>query len=106
MLQQKSTLVNSIEILMPTRETAAAEKYAAIISDITGGVTVAEKSGYWKDDTGLLVKDIHTSFTAFFEDNETQDIAGSLFDVAADIKTEFNQECVSVIWNNKLFFVG
>ena len=80
-----------------------AESAAAELSRVAGGATILPATGYFLSETGILVAEKILIVKSFFESDTG--ILDCAHNIATRIKTQLNQESVSVETDSGLEFV-
>lgn len=89
----------------PINNVYMVEKTAVFLSDIFGGCTAIEASGYWIDSNKKLIKEKPVVVYAYTTEEKAQEAEEKIISYVMDMKKEMNQECISVEYNNRLYFV-
>lgn len=81
------------------------EKTAVLFSDLFGGCTACDVSGYWITQEKKLVKEKPVVVYAYTTEEKAQEAEEKIISFVMDMKKEMQQECISVEYNNRLYFV-
>lgn len=81
------------------------EKTAIFLSDLFGGCTACNVSGYWITQEKQLVRENPVVVYAYTTEEKAREAEEKIISFVMDMKKEMQQECVSVEYNNKLYFV-
>jgi len=81
------------------------EKTAVFLSDLFGGCTACNVSGYWITDNKKLKKENPVIVYAYTTEAKAQEAEEKIIDFVQQMKKEMQQECISVEYNNRLYFV-
>lgn len=81
------------------------EKTAIFLSDLFGGCTACDVSGYWITDNKKLIKEKPVVVYAYTTEAKAQEAETKIIEYVQEMKKEMQQECISVEYNNRLYFV-
>ena len=81
------------------------DRTAAALSDLFGGATVTRGSGCWMSDAAGLVREPVTIVYAFAAPGQIEANADQLQALVYSLKTELQQEAISVEINGTLYLV-
>ena len=81
------------------------EKTAIFLSDLFGGCTACDVSGYWITQEKQLVRENPVVVYAYTTEEKAREAEEKIIDFVQQMKKEMQQECVSVEYNNRLYFV-
>lgn len=81
------------------------EKTAIFLSDLFGGCTACDVSGYWITQEKKLVRENPVVVYAYTTEEKAQEAEEKIIDFVQQMKREMMQECISIEYNNKLYFV-
>lgn len=81
------------------------EKTAIFLSDLFGGCTACDVSGYWITQEKQLVRENPVVVYAYTTEDKAQEAEEKIISFVMDMKKEMQQECISVEYNNMLYFV-
>ena len=81
------------------------EKTAIFLSDLFGGCTACDVSGYWITQEKKLVKEKPVVVYAYTTEEKAREAEEKIIDFVQQMKREMMQECVSVEYNNRLYFI-
>lgn len=81
------------------------EKTAVLFSDLFGGCTACDVSGYWITQEKKLVKEKPVVVYAYTTEEKAREAEEKIIDFVQQMKREMQQECISVEYNNRLYFV-
>lgn len=96
---------STIDIDSPVDNAGQVEKTAIFLSDLFGGCTAIEASGYWIDSNKKLIKEKPVVVYAYTTEAKAQEAEEKIIDFVQQMKREMMQECISIEFNNKLYFV-
>ena len=96
---------STIDIDSPVDNSAQVEKTAIFLSDLFGGCTACNVSGYWITQEKQLVRENHVVVYAYTTEDKAQEAEEKIIDFVQQMKKEMQQECISVEYNNRLYFV-
>jgi len=95
-------LSHCVKILVPSRNLEDVKSYAAELSRVYGGCTIYPGiNGTWVNDLGELIDDPIIILESYYQDQSID----HAIEIAATIKTEFNQDAVSLINDNSLYLI-
>lgn len=81
------------------------EKTAIFLSDLFGGCTACDVSGYWITQEKQLVRENPVVVYAYTTEDKAQEAEEKIISFVMEMKKEMHQECISVEYNNRLYFV-
>lgn len=96
---------STIDIDKPVNNSEWIEKTAVFFSDLFGGCTSFEASGYWIDSNKKLIKEQPVVVYAYTTEEKAQEAEEKIISFVMDMKKEMQQECISVEYCNKLYFI-
>ena len=96
---------STIDIDSPVDNSAQVEKTAVFLSDLFGGCTACNVSGYWITQEKQLVREKPVVVYAFTTEAKAQEAEEKIIDFVQQMKKEMLQECISVEFCNRLYFV-
>ena len=96
---------STIDIDSPVDNSAQVEKTAVFLSDLFGGCTACDVSGYWITQEKQLVRENPAVVYAYTTEDKAQAAEGKIIEYVMEMKKEMHQECISVEYNNRLYFV-
>jgi len=103
LLEQFESLSNKVVLYLPDNNPDAILDYAEKLSAIAGGCTVTpDNRGLWIDTEENLIGDSITLFTVFCVDKSIAPIVH----LAHEVQQSYNQDCVSLEVNGKLYFIS
>ena len=81
------------------------EKTSIFLSDLFGGCTACNVSGYWITQEKKLVKENPVIVYAYTTEAKAQEAEEKIIDFVQQMGREMRQECISVEYCNRLYFV-
>lgn len=81
------------------------EKTAIFLSDLFGGCTACDVSGYWITQEKQLVRENPVVVYAYTTEEKAREAEEKIIDFVQQMKKEMRQECISVEYCNRLYFV-
>ena len=108
------SLKNKLSIYVPSTcnvnqvidNTKQVEKTSCFLSKLFGGCTSINASGKWiSDDKGLISENITICF-AYCSTKDFLKYENEIIDFLKTLCFEMSQECISVSFNNELFFIS
>lgn len=96
---------STLDIDKPVDNAEQVEKTACFLSDLFGGCTSFDASGYWIDSNKKLIKERPAVVYAYTTEDKAQAAEGKIIEYVMEMKKEMHQECISVEYNNRLYFV-
>ena len=96
---------STIDIDSHVDDSAQVEKTAIFLSDLFGGCTACNVSGYWIDSNKKLIKEKPVVVYAYTTEAKAREAEEKIIDFVQQMKKEMQQECISVEYNNRLYFV-
>lgn len=96
---------STIDIDSPVDNSAQVEKTAIFLSDLFGGCTACNVSGYWITQEKKLVQEKPVVVYAYTTAEKAQEAETKIIEYVQEMKKEMRQECISVEYNNRLYFV-
>lgn len=81
------------------------EKTACFLSDLFGGCTACDVSGYWITQEKQLVRENPVVVYAYTTEEKAREAEEKIIDFVQQMKREMMQECISVEFCNRLYFV-
>lgn len=96
---------STIDIDNPVNNSDMVEKTAIFLSDLFGGCTAFEASGFWIDSNKKLIKESPVVVYAYTTAAKAQEAETKIIEYVQEMKKEMQQECISVEYNNRLYFV-
>lgn len=81
------------------------EKTAIFLSDLFGGCTSFEASGYWITDNKKLIKEHPVVVYSYTTEEKAREAEEKIIDFVQQMKKEMKQECISVEYCNRLYFI-
>lgn len=107
-------LKNKLSIYVPSTcnvnqvidNTKQVEKTACFLSKLFGGCTVINSNGFWISACKELVKENTTICFAYCSTKDFLKYENEIIDFVKTLCFEMSQECISVSFNNELFFIS
>lgn len=96
---------STIDIDSPVDNSAQVAKTAVFLSDLFGGCTACDVSGYWITQEKKLVQEKPVVVYAYTTEEKAREAEEKIIDFVQQLKQEMSQECISVEYNNRLYFV-
>lgn len=96
---------STLDIDKPVDNAEQVEKTACFLSDLFGGCTACDVSGYWITDNKKLIKEKPVVVYAYTTEAKAQEAETKIIEYVQEMKKEMQQECISVEYNNRLYFV-
>lgn len=96
---------STIDIDQPVDNSAQVEKTARFLADLFGGCTAFEASGYWIDSNKKLICEKPVVVYAYTTEEKAAEAQEKIIEYVKTLCIEMSQECISVEYNNKLYFV-
>ena len=96
---------STLDIDKPVDNAKQVEKTACFLSDLFGGCTAFEAAGYWIDSNKKLIKEKPVVVYAYTTEEKAREAEEKIIDFVQQMKKEMQQECISVEYNNRLYFV-
>ena len=81
------------------------EKTSIFLSDLFGGCTACNVSGYWITQEKKLVLENPVVVYAYTTEEKAQEAEEKIIDFVQQMGREMRQECISVEYCNRLYFV-
>lgn len=81
------------------------KKVAAIFSEIFGGATATEASGFWQSETAGLVKERVTIVYSNCTEEQAHENIGKILELAQELKTSMKQEAISIMADEVLYII-
>ena len=95
----------TVNIDSPIDNAEQVEKTAVFLSDLFGGCTACNVSGYWITQEKKLVQENPVVVYAYTTEEKAQEAETKIIEYVQEMKKEMRQECISVEYCNKLYFV-
>lgn len=96
---------STIDIDKPVNNSEWIEKTAVFFSDLFGGCTACNVSGYWITQAKKLVQEKPVVVYSYTTEEKAQEAETKIIEYVQEMKKEMQQECISVEYNNRLYFV-
>ena len=96
---------STLDIDKPVDNAEQVEKTACFLSDLFGGCTSFDASGYWIDSNKKWIKENPVVVYAYTTEDKAQEAETKIIDFVQQLKQEMSQECISVEYCNRLYFV-
>lgn len=95
----------TVNIDSPVDNSAQVAKTAIFLSDLFGGCTACNVSGYWITQEKKLVQENPVVVYAYTTEEKAREAEEKIIDFVQQMKKEMRQECISVEYCNRLYFV-
>ena len=96
---------STIDIDKPVNNSEWIEKTAVFFSDLFGGCTACDVSGYWITHEKQLIREKPVIIYSFTTEEKAQEAETKIIEYVQEMKKEMRQECISVEYNNRLYFI-
>ena len=96
---------STIDIDKPVNNSEWIEKTAVFFSDLFGGCTACNVAGYWITQEKKLVLENPVVVYAYTTEEKAQEAEEKIIDFVQQMGREMRQECISVEYCNRLYFV-
>ena len=97
---------STIDIDSPVDNSAQVKKTACFLSDLFGGCTAFQASGYWIDSNKKLITENPVVVYAYTTKDKAQEAEEKIIEYVKSLCVEMSQDCISVEYNNKLYFIN
>lgn len=81
------------------------KKVAEIFSELFGGATATEASGFWHSETAGLVKERITIVYSNCTEEQARENIGKVLELAQELKTSMKQEAISIMADEVLYII-
>lgn len=96
---------STIDIDNPVNNSDMVEKTAIFLSDLFGGCTACNVAGYWITQEKKLVQENPVVVYSYTTEEKAREAEEKIIDFVQQMKKEMKQECISVEYCNRLYFI-
>ena len=96
---------STVNVNQQTDNTEQVDRILSQLSGLFGGATSYAALGCWSSPTVGLIKEHVTICESYMHENTLKDNVNTIIDICERLKTEMNQETISLEVNNKLYFI-